>query len=367
MVLKMAIDRIVDQRTINICSPHANAWHRQFPNGNPIWEGWRFVFNEDDNYDYLVVFDDLYLPIDLKCKSENTIHLATEPPSVHHYNAPFLSQFSWVVTQDKTVKHSGAIHSQPGLTWFIGWQPGSVGPKAPLSFEELEDLFDFPKTKLLSVIASNKTFTPEHAKRLSFAKNLKEHYGDQIDFYGRGFTPMDDKLDALRNYRFSVVLENSSSDDYFSEKLTDCLIAGTYPLYYGCPNLGSYFPADSFTRLNIDDVEKSIEIIDKSIADDLDKKNRQQLRNARDMAMHKHNLYPMLVSLIEDIEAGKYGRAAQPVFLDKQLLPFGSDRYKAMFSPKVATTMRSRLSMLSANNTFFRHLRSVYRMIRGRG
>jgi uncharacterized protein YfkK (UPF0435 family) len=137
-------------------------------------------------------------------------------------------------------------------------------------------------------------------------------------------------------------------------------------LYYGCPNLEDYFPADSFTRLDIDDLEKSIAIIDKCITESLDKKNRQQLRNARDMAMHKHNLYPMLVSLIEDIKAGKYGRATQPVFLDAQLLPFGSDRYKALSSTKVATTIRSRLNMLASNYSFLRHLRSVYRMIRSR-
>lgn len=354
-------------RVINISSPHTNAWLRQFPNGKPICNGWRFVFNEEEvDYDYLVAFDDLHAPIKLRCSPENTIHLATEPPSVHHYDAPFLRQFAWTVSQDKGVKHPGVIYSQPGLTWFIGWHPGSSNVKSTLSFEELEALFDIPKTKLISVIASNKAFTPEHAKRLNFAKKLKEHYGDQIDFYGRGFKPMDDKLDALRDYRFNVVLENSSADDYFSEKFTDCVIAGTYPLYYGCPNLESYFPAGSFARLDIDDFEKSVEIIDHAIAEDWDIKNREELRIARGLAMYKHNLFPMLVELITNIEAGKYGSAIQPMSLDAQLLPFGSLRYKTMFAPKMALSFRARMSTLANDNRFFSLLRSARRMMRGR-
>jgi len=355
-------------RVINISSPHTNAWLRQFPHGKPEWNGWRFVFNEEScDYDYLVVFDDLHAPIKPLFRPENTIHLATEPPSVHSYAVPFLGQFSWIVTQDTRVKHPGVIYSQPGLTWFIGWKPGSLEDHSTLNFEQLHDLFEAPRTKLLSVISSNKAFTPEHAKRLHFAKKLKEHYGDKIDFFGRGFTQMDDKLDALRDYRFNVVLENSSADHYFSEKFTDCVIAGAYPLYFGCPNLDQYFPQGSFLRIDIENFEKSILMIDAAIAEGLDKKNRNELRLARDLAMYKHNLFPMLVKLIEGIEAGKYGPAAKPVLLDDSLLPFGSERFKTLLTPAMASSFRSRLSGLANRNPFFAHLRTAYRLIRGRG
>jgi len=354
-------------RVVNISSPHTNAWLRQFPHGKPEWNGWRFVFNQDTcDYDYLVAFDDLHAITKLRCRPENTIHLATEPPSVHSYDAKFLGQFSWILSQDTRVDHPGVIHGQPGLTWFIGWKPGSREDQSTLNFEQLYELFDLPKTKLLSVIASNKDFTPEHAKRLHFAKKLKEHYGEKIDFFGRGFNQMDDKLDALRDYRFNVVLENSSTDHYFSEKFTDCVIAGTYPLYCGCPNLDQYFPEGSFLRIDIENFEKSILMIDAAIADGLDKENRNELRLARDLAMHKHNIFPMLVDLIEGIEAGKYGPAAKPVLLDDSLLPFGSERYKTLLTPAMGTSFRSRLNSLANSNPFFAGLRTAYRTIRGR-
>jgi hypothetical protein len=43
--------------------------------------------------------------------------------------------------------------------------------------------------------------------------------------------PSEDKLATLSNYKYSLVIENSL--DYMSEKLFDCLFAGTLPIYVG--------------------------------------------------------------------------------------------------------------------------------------
>ena len=40
---------------------------------------------------------------------------------------------------------------------------------------------------------------------------------------------------------FSIVIENSKEDYYFTEKLTDCLLSGTIPIYWGCPSIGDFF------------------------------------------------------------------------------------------------------------------------------
>ncbi|MDB2522374.1 glycosyltransferase family 10 [Planktomarina temperata] len=59
---------------------------------------------------------------------------------------------------------------------------------------------------------------------------------------------MDDKLESLRDYRFHIAIENSSYDGYFTEKITDCFLAGTYPIYYGCKNLDQYFQKTRFYK-----------------------------------------------------------------------------------------------------------------------
>jgi hypothetical protein len=37
----------------------------------------------------------------------------------------------------------------------------------------------------------------------------------------------------LENYKFSICFENSKTDGYISEKLSDAFEAGTIPIYYG--------------------------------------------------------------------------------------------------------------------------------------
>lgn len=87
----------------------------------------------------------------------------------------------------------------------------------------------YPKTKLVSMISSNKSFAEGHRNRL----NMVQKYIDQVDFYGRGFRSFDKKEDVLKDYMFSITIENAKYDNYFSEKLTDTLACGTVPIYYG--------------------------------------------------------------------------------------------------------------------------------------
>ena len=118
---------------------------------------------------------------------------------------------------------------------------------------------------------------------------------------------MDDKLEAFKDYRFHVVLENSSFDHYFSEKLTDCILAGTYPIYYGCPNLEEYFSKNTYCRIDIFNFEEAVKKIDRTISEEFDKKFRSELLAARDLTLYKHNIFPMLIDLIQSIEQGQYG------------------------------------------------------------
>jgi len=60
-----------------------------------------------------------------------------------------------------------------------------------------------------------------------------------------GPLPKDDKLNIF-NSKFSIIIENSKEVNYFSEKLIDCLLTKTIPIYWGCPNIGDYFDINGF-------------------------------------------------------------------------------------------------------------------------
>jgi len=104
------------------------------------------------------------------------------------------------------------------------------------------------KSKLVSMIASDKGWTPGHQKRLRFV----EKFRNQVDFYGRGFNTIDRKEQGLADYMFSIAVENANYDTYFTEKLTDCFACGTIPVFYGSPRVTDYFNPDGIIWLTDD-------------------------------------------------------------------------------------------------------------------
>jgi len=57
------------------------------------------------------------------------------------------------------------------------------------------------------------------------------------------------------NSMFGIVIENFSHRGYFSEKILDCFLLKTIPIYWGCSNIGDYFDIDGIiTFNNVDDL-----------------------------------------------------------------------------------------------------------------
>lgn len=100
-----------------------------------------------------------------------------------------------------------------------------------------EDRQIHPKSKHVSIIASYKNWLPGHALR----HQAIAHFGSLADVYGSCRQPLDNKADGLRDYRFSIAIENCRAEYYFSEKLIDCFITGTIPIYWGCPSIDKFF------------------------------------------------------------------------------------------------------------------------------
>jgi len=112
----------------------------------------------------------------------------------------------------------------------------------------IEERKIYEKTKLVSMISSNKSMVPGHRKRLEFVRKFR----DQVDLYGRGFRDLPRKEDGLRDYMFSIAVENAVYDTYFTEKLTDCFATGTIPIFYGCKGVTEYFNEDGIIFLDDD-------------------------------------------------------------------------------------------------------------------
>ena len=71
------------------------------------------------------------------------------------------------------------------------------------------------------------------------------------------------KIDLFKDAQFSLVIENSRQKDYFTEKLCDCLITSTIPIYYGCPNISDYFDTTGWIILENDSMNDLLHKINK--------------------------------------------------------------------------------------------------------
>ena len=56
------------------------------------------------------------------------------------------------------------------------------------------------------------------------------------------------KLDYLASYRFTIAFEHVRADHYLSEKLLHALVAGSIPIYWGCPQVAEYYNPACFVN-----------------------------------------------------------------------------------------------------------------------
>lgn len=110
-------------------------------------------------------------------------------------------------------------------------------PMAGTWIEEKER-FIKPKSKLISLIASTKNKTIGHRMRNMIRKKVP----DYVDKFGNGTkNTIKNKTQGLSDYAFSIAIENSQIKGYFTEKIIDCFLTGTIPVYWGAPDIEDYF------------------------------------------------------------------------------------------------------------------------------
>lgn len=328
----------MEQRIVRLLSGDSYwPWHRQLPSSKPEWGSTQFVFGIDGlsdsgrSDDWVVVFEDVPRGWNRGHDPNRTIFFCGEPPTIKTYGRGFLRQFGTIVTTDPNSGHPNAIVSQTALPWHVGVDMTSDRTRPTLVYEDFID--SPPKTRLCSVITSNKVMTRDHERRFVFVEKLKSALGDQVDFFGRGTNEIGDKDEALRDYRFHIALENSAVDHYWTEKLSDAILRGCYPIYWGAPNIAAYFPTDAMTLIDIDDAGCAIGAIADVIASARDMECRAAMARARRELITRHNIFPLIDALI----ASSRLPASPPITLQSD----SSQRLK-MFT-KVARRVRQAL------------------------
>ena len=90
----------------------------------------------------------------------------------------------------------------------------------------------YPKARLCSIIASKQDWAPGHKMR-HLAIAMIQRRGFDCTPLGKGYAYLNAKVDGLRDFMFSIVIENSVSGRYMTEKIIDAVATGTVPVYWG--------------------------------------------------------------------------------------------------------------------------------------
>ena len=203
------------------------------------------------NFDGITIFTDHYIGSSIVDSVDSDIKIAwlIEPrciiPWMYETIINFEHKFDYIFTHDVEL---------------LKRNPKYVKTLYGSTYLKEEERKIYPKSKNLSIIVSDKKYAPGHLLRHEIVKEIKEK-NISCDVFGRGYNPIKSKLKALKDYKYSIVIINDKVDNFFTEALIDCLLCGTIPIFWGCPNLCEYFNTSNMLIFNTK--EELFEILNK--------------------------------------------------------------------------------------------------------
>ena len=167
----------------------------------------------------------------IECKTK--IALVLEPRVINPHAIQHLlndaSEYDYIFT-----------HDQELLDKYIKSYP------CPAILHFVQDWSRPKKSKLVSIIASGKNWAPGHVLRQEALQKLQ----DKVSVFGRDINPIEKKETGLRDYMFSIAIENCQNGCYFTEKILDCFTSRTVPIYWGTSQISDYFDIDGIITFN---------------------------------------------------------------------------------------------------------------------
>jgi len=284
--------------SINIVSDiNPEIWRRQIP------------FDQKDKYKKVTftsqpIWSDVYIfygtnrSFIIPNSKAPKIYFIVEPQTLKENSHFFLKQFDSVYGSIplKLRDRRNYVTNHPALPWHIGINFDSPQGVVNLNFIELLNI-EPPKIDAVSIITSNKAISKIHYERYKFVQKLSQIMGSNLHIYGRGFNPISDKYEVLKKYRYHIALENSQQDGYWSEKLSDPIIALNKVFYFGAPNINEFFSSDVVTQIDLDDPEKIAAFILNEVRHNRWESDLDQILKEKEKIMDQFNFVNMIFDL----------------------------------------------------------------------
>lgn len=282
---------------------------QQSPVSSCLWNDVHFTFEAVEQCDLFIALNPPNKDIRIRCPVGNKWLFTGESPiEQYRWHIESFKYFDKVFTFWDDSVASNIVHDQTSLPWHIG---RSYDELVELSYEKAAS----SKRDAVSWVTSNATHKEGHKLRMALKDYLLENKF-KFDLFGRGFDPISDKFDGIFPYKYSIAIENYSCNDYWTEKIADCFLSWTVPIYWGASNILSYFPEKSIIQIDLNNLQESLQIINRAIEEDYYNSNIEAIAEARYLVLNKYQLFPHVSDLIKKydvVNGGQYVKNFIPV------------------------------------------------------
>jgi hypothetical protein len=276
-------------------------WLRQTPKSGGVWGDCKFIFNENlDECDWWIVLHGTGLRVTetAKCDPTHIIYVAMEPnETIGNMSDGFRSQFSRIVSTDRSIAHKDIVY-KTFHSWWAGINVKHIKGQHYFQTGCNYGYDDFYAAKFrdkldrISIVTSTRSVIQGHTDRLRFIdKLMASSLSSHIDLYGGGFNPIDDKLDAIKNHKYHLAIENDVIDDYWTEKIADAFLGEALPIYHGAPNIIKYFPARSLVRIDVRNIDSTIRSMSDAMECNLYEKSRSAIMASKNLILNRYNIF----------------------------------------------------------------------------
>ena len=261
------------------------------------------ILVKDESYDKLVVINGYRGQINVS--RDDIIGILQEPIGNNNYDRNLHFYCSKIICQSKSMFGRYSKIKENLLPMFYRHHETTHR-------DYFMNFNDFENRKKLCLIVSSINFpnnpkwtNHNYQKRHNFVHKLLES-DLEFDFYGNGWNlsdhrfkgPTSNKHETLRNYEYSIAIENVCENNYVSEKFFDCILNNTVPLYYGCPNIDSFYDSNSFHKIDIEDIFVVDEI--KKLILQSSKSMSKNVLTSKDMYFKNSNIFDLIKEAIDE-------------------------------------------------------------------
>jgi hypothetical protein len=177
------------------------------------------------------------------------------------------------------------------------------------------------KSKLVSAIGSREAALPLHRIRTALLDNLEAESGSKVEVYGKDRRYIDAKSDGLETYMYSIAIENSTTPSYWTEKISDCFLSMTVPIYLGATNIEDYFPEGSFISLGLESLHQDLQEVLSQISAEDYASRIEALLTARQLILENYDFGVQIARIVKNsLESGETNFKIKRVWTSDTLL-----------------------------------------------